>query len=146
MAKVNACIWLAFELLFVGAWFIVTANRDLVMSIFDRQIYTSGEEGRGHGHFHRAYRFTRGSIPRWRAFVFAWFFTSCYCFSNLKPLKSVPRSSLLDFHSLSFFCFCFCPLTAPRDHSENCTFNPLSFLTGNSLPGLARTGNSLHGW
>ena len=107
--------------------YLRTANRELLMSIFDHQIYSSGEEGRGHGHFHRAYRFTRGSIPRWRAFFFAWFVTSCYCFSNLKPLKSIPRSSLLDFHSLSFFVCLFLSPHCTNYHSENCTLNPLSF-------------------
>ena len=133
--------------------YLRTANRELLMSIFDHQIYSSGEEGRGHGHFHRAYRFTRGSIPRWRAFFFAWFVTSCYFFSNLKPLKSIPRSSLLDFHSL-FFCFVFVFIFVfvfvPSLHQEITLKTVRSslylFLTGNSLPGLAGTGNSLHGW
>ena len=88
--------------------------------------------------------FLAGEPSAW----FAWFATSCYFFSNLKPLKSITRSSLLDFHSLSFFCFCFCfcPLTAPIITLKTVRSTLYLFLTGNSLSGLAGTGNSLHGW
>ena len=147
MAKVNACIWLTFELLFANL------------------IHSDSKPWASHGHvwppnlqqwgisalpFHT---FMGVMIYREVLFLagepfFAWRVTCRCCFSNLEPLKSIPRSSLLDSHSLSFvcFCFCLCPLTAPRDHSENWLRSLYLFLTGNSLPGLAGTGNSLHGW
>ena len=86
--------------------------------------------------------FLAGEPSAW----FAWFVTSCYFFSNLKPLKSITRSSLLDFHSLSLFLFLFLSPHCTNYHSENWLRSLYLFLTGNSLPGLAGTGNSLHGW
>ena len=126
MAKVNACIWLAFELLFAGL--IHSDSKPCFSCPFSTAKSTAVvKKGAAMNTFTE-----RSDLPgvlflAGEPSFFAWFVTSCYCFSNLKPLKSIPRSSLLDFHSLSFFVCLFLSPHCTNYHSENCTLNPLSF-------------------
>ena len=118
MAKVNACIWLTFELLFAG---LIHSDSKPCFSCPFSTAKSTAVVKKGAAEIYQGFYSSLESL------LFAWFVTSYYCFSNLKPLKSIPRSSLLDFHSLSFFVCLFLSRHCTNYHSENCTLNPLSF-------------------